>query len=77
MARSDIGQFAEAVTPSDTATIPCTLGLYIGVTGTVVVDMKDGGTITFVGATAGTVLPIQVVKVHATGTTAASIVALY
>ncbi len=68
---------ARAVTTSDTTNINATRGLYIGAAGNVVVDMAYGTTITFVGVQGGTILPIQVTRIYATGTTATNIVALY
>ena len=69
---------AAAVTPSDSTALRPTRGLYVGGAGDVKVDMSmDGTAVTFSGILAGTILPIQVVKVYATDTTATSIVALY
>jgi hypothetical protein len=68
---------ARAVTTSDTTNIAPTRGLYIGGAGNVVVDMAYGTTITFVAVQGGTILPIQVTRIYATGTSATSIVALY
>jgi hypothetical protein len=68
---------AAAVTLSDTAVIENTRALFVGAAGSVKVSMVEGGDVTFVGVSAGTVLPIQVVKVWSTGTSAASILALY
>jgi len=67
---------AVAVTPSDSTVLDTTRALYVGGSGTVVVDMLDSGSaISFVGVPAGTVLPVRVTKVKA-ATTATSIVAL-
>lgn len=70
---------AVAVTPSDTTVLLPTRGLYVGVAGNVAVALVDDPemAVTFVGAAAGVVLPLRVVKVMATNTTASSIVALY
>jgi hypothetical protein len=68
---------AAAVTPSDSVQIFHTRGLYIGVAGNVKCTMVNGNVVTFVGVLAGTILPVQVELVWATGTTASSIVALY
>ena len=70
---------ASAVTTSDsTVFAQPTRALYIGAAGNITVDMADGGTsVLFVGVQGGTLLPIQVTRVYATGTTATSIVALY
>ncbi len=70
---------AEAVTPDDGTDLPrgCR-ALYVGGTGTVVLILdKDSASVTLVGVVAGSVLPIRVKRVFATGTTATSIVALY
>lgn len=68
---------AAAVTPSDTVPLSIVArGLYIGAAGNVAVLTTGGDTVTFVAAPTGTVLPISVQKVLATGTTATSIVAL-
>lgn len=50
--------------------------LYVGVTGTLVVTTASQDVVTFAGVQAGTVLPVQVVKVHS-ASTAMSIVALW
>jgi len=65
---------AVAVTPGSTV-IPCTRALYVGAAGDVAVEMVDGGTVTFAGVPAGTVLPVQVVKV--TAAASGSVLALY
>ena len=68
---------ADAVTPSDTGTTGNARGLYIGGAGDVKIDTAAGTTVTFVGALAGTVLPVQVARVYSTDTTATNIIALY
>lgn len=69
---------AEAVTPSDTGTLKPTRGLFVGGPGNIKVDMSErGSAVTFVGLQAGTLLPIQVVRVYSTDTNATSIIALY
>lgn len=72
------GYFAQPVTPSDTVDLAyCTRGLYVGGAGNVTVVMQgDGSTVLFTGVPAGTVLPIAVARVKATGTTATSMVAI-
>ena len=68
-----------AVTPNDSTDL--SLGtcraLYIGTGGDVSIDDLSGETVVFVGALAGSILPIQTARVNATGTTASDIVALY
>lgn len=73
---ADPAATAEAVTPSDTDDLTNTSrGIYVGVTGNIVATI--GGTdITFVGAVAGSVLPIRATRIKSTGTTATDMVAL-
>lgn len=66
-----------SVTTSDSSEIDPTRGLYIGGAGNIKVDTAAGTTVTLNSAAAGSVLPIRVKKVYATGTTATNIVALY
>lgn len=68
---------AEIVTPSNSTTLAITRALFIGTSGDVAVTMADGQTVTFVSVASGAVLPVQVEKVLATGTTASDILALY
>jgi hypothetical protein len=70
---------ASAITTSNsTVFVQPTRALYIGGSGDITVDMADGGSsVLFVGVLSGTILPIQVTRIYATGTTATSIVALY
>lgn len=68
---------AQAVTTSDTVDLTnVSRALFVGGAGNVVVIMFDGTTVTFTGVTAGTILPIRVSRVKATGTTATNMVAL-
>ena len=72
--------YAAAVTPTDTAGgafMSLTRGLYIGTGGNVAVIMAHGETVTFTGATSGSVLPICCGQVNSTNTTATAIVALF
>ena len=69
---------AAAVTPSDLNGLSdVTRWLYVGGTGDIAVVMADGTTQTLPGLAAGTLLPIRVSGVMATGTTASAIVALW
>lgn len=66
------------ITPSDSATIRVTRGLYVGVSGDVYVDFERGGTNVKLGSfAAGISQGFQVTKIYSTGTTATGIVALY
>lgn len=68
----------EAVTPSDTVSFAhMTRGLYIGGDGDVVAVRSDGTAITFPGLLAGSLLPINCIRVNSTSTTATDIVAMF
>jgi hypothetical protein len=66
-----------SVTPSDTAYINPTRGLFIGGFGNLKVMSAAGSIVTLTGAASGSILPVSVKRVYATGTTATNIVALY
>lgn len=70
---------AAAITPSNTVVFAQpTRGIYVGSAGNLTVEMPDtDAPVLFVGLLAGVVYPFQVTRVYATGTTAASLVALY
>jgi len=53
-----------------------TRALYVGIAGDVRVTFVSGATVTFGNVNAGTILPVRAVRVHATGTTASSLVGL-
>lgn len=66
-----------SVTPSDTAYVePMARAIYIGGDGNVAIECPDGTTATLSGVLAGSIIPVQCVRVLATGTTATNIVAL-
>jgi|TARA_R100001460_G_scaffold32823_1_gene64338 hypothetical protein len=75
---------AAAVTPSDTLRIPDVAGgvnngcvLYVGGAGNIKVQTVGGDEVTFVGISTGTFIPVQVVKVFSTGTSATNVIALW
>lgn len=69
---------AAAITPSDAADInPHSRMLWIGGAGTLRVTMTDGQVVDLAGVPAGATLLLRVRRVHATGTTATGIVALW
>ena len=79
---------AAPVTPSDTVKIPSIstdpgagrnngCALYVGTAGALRVLTTGGDDITFVGINTGAFIPVQVLKVFATGTTASNIIALW
>lgn len=78
---------AAAVTPSDTVDIPSVSTqdgsgnngcvLYVGTGGTLKVTTIGGDEVTFTGIVSGTFVPVQVLRVWATGTSASNIIALW
>lgn len=76
---SDPAQRAFAVTPanSDFANEVQARALYVGGAGDVTVVTVGNDTVTFAAVPAGTILPVSVKQVRATGTTASNLVALY
>ena len=76
---------ANAVTPSDTVDIPspdpshqnrgCVL--YVGTGGTLVVRTAGGDDMTLTNVADGTFIPVQVIRVFATATTATDILSLW
>jgi hypothetical protein len=73
----DTGSFegAAAVTPTD-GTFVDFRSLWVGGAGAVAVTMADGSAVTFAAVPAGSLLPVQVKEVKATGTTATLILGL-
>lgn len=75
---------AAAVTPSNTVNIPAVTGgsnngcvLYVGGAGNLKVLTVGGDEVTLIAVPVGTFVPVQVLRVFATGTTATNIVALW
>lgn len=69
---------AASITPSDADSFSVPVSVYVGVAGNVAVRPANGGAaVTFVGVPAGAVLPVRVIGVNATSTTATSLVAVY
>ena len=65
------------VVPDDGAILPFeSRALWVGGGGNLTVTMSEGGSVTFQGVPAGTLLPVSVSQVLATGTSATAIVAL-
>ena len=66
-----------AVTPNDSTTLgETTRALYVGSAGAIAVLMASGASISFANVPAGTILPIRVNKVMATGTSATNMIGL-
>jgi len=64
------------VVPNDLTLLPKFRGLYVGVTGNIVIQHVSGVSVTYMAVPVG-LLPVAGYRVMATGTTAASLVALY
>jgi len=69
---------AAAIVPSDGADLPeVTRALYVGGGGDVALRMVGGELVTFANLQAGALIPLRVVRVLATGTTATALVGLW
>lgn len=68
---------ALAVTTSDTVPLTYPSIIYVGVGGNVRVLTAQGDDVIFTGVQAGGIVPVQVLKVFATSTTATNMVAIY
>jgi hypothetical protein len=68
---------AATVTPSDTNNFDAPSVLWIGGAGNVRVLTAQGTDITFTGVLAGAVLPLQVIRVYSTNTTATNMVRIF
>lgn len=65
------------IAPNDAVELAETArAIYVGGAGTIALVTKEGSTVSFVGLSAGTVLPVSTVRVLATGTTATNLVGL-
>lgn len=71
-------EHAVAILPDDTGDLAITTrALFVGLAGDVTVRMAGGGVVTLANVPAGTLLPIRVDRVLATGTTAGAILGLW
>ena len=68
---------AKTVTPSDTVNLSYPSVIYVGVGGNVQVTTAQGDQVIFVGLLAGQVIPVQVIRVWSTSTTATTMLAIY
>jgi len=68
---------AVAVSTVSDNTLAKTSVIYVGGAGNVNVLTAQNDTVTFYGLNAGTIIPVQVVKVFSSGTTATNLVAIY
>lgn len=66
-----------AITPSDSdALTEVTRALYVGGAGAVAIVLASGASVTLSGIAGGTILPLRIGQIRATGTTATSLVGL-
>ena len=69
---------AFAVTPADGSNLThAARALFVGGAGNIKVDTLGGDTVTFTGVVSGAILPVRILKVYSTDTTATNIVAVY
>lgn len=75
----ELPEFGAVVTPSDTGHLEQPATLFVGGAGNVKVlpAGSDAAAVTFTGVAAGSILPIVVVRVYNTDTTATNIVAMW
>jgi hypothetical protein len=68
----------QVISKSDTVNFPfVTRAIYVGGTGTMTVVHADGTTTLFSALPAGTILPVECIRVNETGTDATLMVALF
>lgn len=68
---------AAAVTTSDTNNLSTPSVVFVGSAGNVRVLTSQGSDVTFTGVLGGSVLPVQVIRVFATNTTATGLVRVF
>jgi hypothetical protein len=68
---------AAVVTPSDTNNLATPSVVFVGSAGNVRVLTAQGSDVLFTGVLGGTVLPVQVIRVFATNTTATGMVRVF
>lgn len=68
---------AATFTASDSVNLPTPSVIYVGGAGDVKVTTAQGDEVTFGGLAAGQVIPVQVIRVWSTGTTATGLLRIY
>lgn len=68
---------AATVTPSDTVNFSTASVVYVGTGGNVRVLTAQGTDVTFTAVLAGSMLPVQVLRVYSTNTTATNLVRIF
>jgi hypothetical protein len=71
--RNGLASDAFAITPSD-STQQRSGAIYAGAGGSIAVRTEDGTTLTFGNAAAGSIIPVKVTMILATGTTATGLI---
>jgi hypothetical protein len=73
------GRMLVSITPHDSTnfTNGVCRSIFVGGAGNIAVVPPEGSAVTLVGCLAGTVIPVQAIRVNSTGTTATSLVAIY
>jgi hypothetical protein len=70
--------FTQVISKSDTTNLPyVTRAIYVGGTGTMTIVHSNGTTTLFSAIPAGTILPVEAIRVNSTGTDATLMVALF
>lgn len=66
-----------AITPSNVANLPTMArGIYVGGAGDIALTTPGNTALTFVGLTAGSILPVMAIKVSSSGTSATFLIGL-
>ena len=68
---------AFAITPNNSADLANVAVVYVGGSGNVLVTTAQGDDVIFSNLLAGTVIPVQVMKVWSTSTTATNLIGIY
>jgi len=68
---------AATFTNSDTVNLPTPSVIYVGGAGNVKVTTAQGDDVVFLGLLAGQVIPVQVIRVWSTSTTATNLLRIY
>ena len=79
MSTPNPASLAFVVTPSNSVnfTQGTCRALYVGSGGDIVAVLENGSAVTFANAQTGSVLPVECIRVNATGTAASGLIALY
>lgn len=71
-------QYGQPITPDDGNDLPVVpRAIYVGQAGNITLQMADGTTLVMENLPAGSLLPVRALRVLATGTAAAGLIALW